>query len=495
VKQIVFGIFFILFINILLAEDEIYSKRIIKSSMKEVYQVLPPKVDNLGDMFKEGIFYGRLRFNSFGFRWNDELELKGRTVRKDHAVGAIGGSLLYKSAYLNGFAFTAALYAGKAEGTLDTNEAYLYKSGKGVLSRYSMLNDGESYITSLAQAYLEYRDDHFFIKAGRIMFESFLTASNDTKMIPNTFEGAMLESHYFPHTVIKTAYLSRQKLRDHTTFHHILASGDKLAHGKYNIYSQNDDAGMHFGLSTSKLKSRGIKDRLIVIEGENNSLENLKLKVNYTAVPELISSAMLQAEYTFDMGDFTLIPALRYMRQFDNGAGVIGGANLKTVTTGYKNPESLDSWLFAARVDLKQDVWKLRLGYTNIADKGDLIAPWRGFPTAGFTRAMSQYNWYANTETYMLRVDYDFDKAGIASHLKAFMRYAVQNFDDEKPGVVYADNKVFTLDILKEIESIPHFYIKFRVGHVVGDPLMRNGKVVKLDPSYDEARFEINYLF
>ena len=493
-KNFLFIFFLTIFVAELHAAEKVDEKCELKGNMQVVYKDTPQNVDSFANMFKEGMFYGRLRFNSFGFKWKDELKLNSKTVRENHAIGGIGGSVIYKSAYLNGFAFTAGLYASVADGTLENSKAYLYKSGKGIISRYNMLNDGQSYMLSLAQAYLEYRHEMVSIKAGRLIFESFLTASNDTKMIPNTFEGLTLKSNYLKDSVVEMAYLTGQKLRDHTVFHHIFARGE-LSDGVYGIYGENDDPGMHFGFTKRKLDEQGIKDRLIIIEGKNSSFENLTLRMNYTALPKLVSSAMIQADYKFDFGEFTLTPALRYMQQFDNGAGEIGGANLKTITEGYTNPDSLDSWLLGARVDLKRDAFKMRFGYTKVADKADLIAPWRGFPTGGFTRAMSQYNWYANTKTYMLRVDYDFEKANIFPKLKAFMRYAIQDFDDDKPGVKYADSNVFTLDILKELESIPNFYIKFRMGHVVGNRLIKDGKVIKLDPSYDEARFEINYLF
>ncbi len=478
--------------SMVVASDDT-TKRTLKSNMTEVYKVLPTEVDNFSDLFKEGIFYNRVRFNSFGFQWKDELEVGGKNLRKDHALAAIGGSVIYKSAYLNGFAFTAGLYATQADGSLNDDEAYLYKAGKGVLSRYDLLNHGEQYIVSFAQAYLEYINENLSIKAGRLIFESFLTASNDTKMIPNTFEGVTLGSKYIPDTKVKMAYLTRQKLRDHSDFHHILARGDVIADDLSNIYSENDDPSMHLGLTELKLDIADINDRLVIFDATNRSIENLILRMNYTAVPDLVSSAMIQTDYIMKVGDLFVIPALRYMQQFDNGAGKIGGANLKTITEGYSNPDSLDSWLFGARVDLRQDAWKLRFGYTRVADEGDLIAPWRGFPTGGFTRAMSQYNWYANTKTYMIRTDYDFDKAGLVPKLKAFIRYAIQDFDDTKPGVRYADSNVFTLDMLKEIESVPNLYLKLRMGHVSGDA--QTGTIKKLDPSYDEVRFEINYLF
>ncbi len=498
VLQLVLGLLFVSAMLFAEEKPEQLVKRGLLSSMKESYAVLPKEVDSMKEMFSEGVFYGRLRFNSFGFQWGEELNVGDRAIRKDHAIAAIGGSLLYKSASLNGFSLTLGGYTTQSRGTLSSNEAYLYKGGKGLLSRYDYITEGKQGISVLAQAYLEYQQANTHVKAGRVIFESFLTASNDTKMIPNTFEGVTLESTDIPQTFFKAAYLNKQKLRDHSEFHNVLAIADVISDDLYFKFSENDDSASHFGLKKSKLDALGIKDRLIIMDARNHSIENLKLRANYTAVPELVSSAMVQANYKMHFLDHDITPAIRYMRQFDNGAGAIGGANLKTLTSGYSDPDSLDSWLLGAKVDISNHVWKLRFGYTQVADKGDIIAPWRGFPTGGFTRAMGQYNWYANTKTYMVRADYNFDKAGLLPGVVAFMRYAVQDFDDNKLGV-QADSNVLTLDVLKKFTSIPGLYMKLRLAHVVGNDdtvvMTDKGAIKKLDPSYDEARFGINYLF
>lgn len=459
------------------------TKHTLKSNMQVVYTQTPIQVDNLSDMLTKGEFYGRLRFNYF---WSD----KGDT----HYVMGAGGSLVYKSAYLNGFGFTAGLYTTQNPWHMDDEDAVIYKAGKDVLSRYDVLTQGKYGMSSLAQAYLEYKHSHIDVQAGRVIYESFLTKSNDTKMIPNTFEGVALYSNALPDTKLQAAYLTKQKLRDHTKFHHLLAYGDDPS-DPYAKYTENDDSAMHKGLTLSKLDAAGIDDRLITFEAKNSSIDNLLMTFNYTGVPDLVSSAMIQADYTFTMDGLKITPALRYMKQFDNGAGELGGANLAKNTFGYDEPDSLESALFGAKIDLAQNAWKLRFGYTKIADEGDMVAPWRGFPTGGFTRAMAQYNWYANTKTYMVRADYDFDKAGLVSGLKAFMRYAVQDFDDYKPGV-QSDSNVLTLDLLKEFESFPGLYMKTRLAYVDGkDDTVAGDGSLKSDSSYNEFRFEINYLF
>ena len=490
------GVFLLVLIGILSAEESMHGeiKHSLQPNMVHLYDEAPEDVQTLAEMFTQGKFYGRFRFNSFGFRWKEELNVKGIPVRKNHAIAALGGSIVYKSAHMNGFGIGAGLYVSEALGTLSKNEAYLYKAGKDTISRYDQLTDRKNGILSLAQAYLEYKYEQTRVKAGRQIFESFLTRSNDTKMIPNTFEGVTFTTKDISKTVLKAAYLTRQKLRDHSEFHHILAygydSGAPL--DAYTQYTENDDAGMHIGLTLEKLKTSGIKDRLLVFDAMNRSVENLTLYGNYTTVPDLLSYAMVQADYKFEAGVWSLIPGLRYMRQFDDGAGSVIGTNAasrKLIAVNYNDPNSLDTGLFGARLDVVQRNIKFRLGYTKVADRADIIAPWRGFPTAGFTRAMSQYNWYANTKSYMLQIDY---------HLEGFEnlfilgRFAYQDFDDEKPAVP-ADSKVVTLDVMKGFSDISNLYMKMRYGHVWGNP--QTGIIKKLDPSYDELRLELNYLF
>ena len=94
------------------------------------------------------------------------------------------------------------------------------------------------------------------------------------------------------------------------------------------------------------------------------------------------------------------------------------------------------------------------------------MAPWRGFATGGYTRAMAQYNWYANTKSTMVQVDYDFGKAGVVQDFKVSARYAMQDFDDKKPGV-QADSNILHVDMIKKVAE--GLEMKVRVGLVDAD--------------------------
>jgi len=472
-------------------------KRILKGNMTLKYNVLPGKADTLQEMFTKGVWYGRLRLNTF--KWDWDKEYPGKT--KDNWAVGVGGSLEYKTAYFNGLGATIAMYTSQNPWHMDPEDVKYVKAGKDTFSRDKVKKTGHFGMSVVGQAYLEYKRSKTSFKLGRQIFESMFTKSNDTKMIPNTFEGYSLTSKYFAGTTLKLAYFTKQKLRDHINFHDVItfkdASGDSWAN--------NDDSAVNKALSYQNFVAAG-KDpdhSLIVAEVANKSLvPNLKWKLNYTAVPDVVALAGIEAHYAIPLGDYKLIPGARYIKQMDRGADDIGKlgvavANLKGKGVGYSDPYSVDSSIWMARVDLrpKSKIWWARVGYSKVADDADIIAPWRGFPTGGFTRAMAQYNWYANTKTWMLRGVVDLDKAGLVSGLKASLRYAVQDFDDKKPGV-QADSNVIHLDLVEKVKSMPGLYVKFRLGVVNGDDdtIAMDG-TKKRDPSYNEYRFEVNYLF
>jgi len=476
-------------------------KRTLKGNMTLKYNVLPGEANSLSEMFTKGEWYGRLRFNSFIWDWDKEDYQTGGKKKDNWAIG-IGGSLEYKTAYWNGFGATAALYTSQNPWHMDKNDVGYVKAGKDTFSRYKVKTEGTFGMTVLAQAYLEYKRNKTSLKIGRQIFESMLTKSNDTKMIPNTFEGYSITSKYFSGTTIKLAYFLTQKLRDHTSFHDVITFKD--ANGE--SWANNDDSAVNKALSYANFVAAG-KDPnhdLIVAEIANKSLiPNLKFKFNYTAVPDVVALGGIEAHYKIPLGEYNLIPGFRYIKQWDRGANDVGRitgaavANLKNKAAGYDDPYSIDSSVWMARVDLKakNKIWWARIGYSKVADDADIIAPWRGFPTGGFTRAMAQYNWYANTKTWMVRGVVNFDKAGLVPGLKASLRYAMQDFDDKKAGV-QADSNIVHLDLVEKVKSIPGLYLKFRTGIVNGDDSTYdiNG-ALKKDPSYNEYRFEINYLF
>lgn len=89
--------------------DEVLPKQTLKANYQIKHNELPKSVNSLTDMFQEGVFYGRLRSNTFLYDWERET-----ASQNSHIVSGIGGSLVYKSATFNNFDFSVGLYYSKA---------------------------------------------------------------------------------------------------------------------------------------------------------------------------------------------------------------------------------------------------------------------------------------------------------------------------------------------------------------------------------------------
>ncbi len=460
----------------------------LKGNMVVQYNKLPQPVDTLKEAFTEGMFYGRLRANFFYWDWDTEDYLTGGK-KKDNKNNGIGGSLIYKSAPFKGISTTFGLYTSQNLEffRMDKEDIKYAKAGKDTFSRYNTQTTGHYGMAVLGQAYLQYDYSKTTVIAGRQMFETVFTKSNDTKMVPNTFDGVTLTSKDLPNTTIKLGYLAKQKLRDHTTSHDVIAftPDDPATTWVNESWDGNDDSAVNKALTVDLV---GNDNRLIVASVTNKSIKNLKANVSYAAVPGVLSNLVLEGHYTIPVGKWKVVPGVRYMMQMDDLGANVNVANLKKNTTGYTDPTSLDADLLCARVDIKKGAFLGRLGYSKVGDKADIVAPWRGFPTGGFTRAMAQYNWYANTKTYMIRAGYDFGKAKILPGFSIMARYAIQDFDDNKPGV-QADSNVIHVDARQNIGN--DMELKFRLGMVDADV----GNTGKTDVSYNEYRLELNYFF
>ena len=105
-------------------------KRVLKGNMTLKYNVLPGKADTLQEMFTKGVWYGRLRLNTF--KWDWDKEYPGKT--KDNWAMGIGGSLEYKSAYFNGLGATVAMYTSQNPWHMDPEDVKYVKAGKDTLA-------------------------------------------------------------------------------------------------------------------------------------------------------------------------------------------------------------------------------------------------------------------------------------------------------------------------------------------------------------------------
>lgn len=477
-----------LLITSTLAASSLEEKHVLKSNGTLVYNTTPGKADTFTRMFSDGQFYGRLRTNNFYFRWNNE--------DPNHAtqlIGAIGASVVYHSAEYADFDFGVGLYASQSFFDDVHDPIARIKPGKDVLSRFEYVNTGNKAMAVLGQGYLRYSGiPSTQITVGRQLVESFYTKSNDTKMIPNTFDAAVASSIAVPDTSFQVGYLAAQKLRDHTQAHSVLMYGDaNSSSALMPQWSENDDSAMHRGLTYTALKAAGKPTGapLIIADIHNRSVHDLKLDAAFFVVPELLSSAMMEANYRLALGNMTLTPGVRYIRQFDQGAGNVGGASYTGDATGYRDPDSLDAQMVAARLVARIGLYKYNLAMTYVLDEADLIAPWRGFPTSGYTRSMGIYNWRANTKSYRIEVQRNAAAAGLYTDLFVQASVLYTDGDDEKTGYHNQDELYYYIGFIQNLPKLPALQWRLRAGYA------QFLKAEDNDFNFLDTRFEINYLF
>jgi len=142
----------------------------VKGNMNVVYNQLPSSVDNITDAFSEGMFYGRLRANAFRWDWDNN-------DNGDNKAFGLGGSLVYKSAPLNGVSVTTSLYYSSSpfselrENSADVGDV---KAGKDTFSRYNVSQTGDWQMGVLAEAYVQYHISKTDFKLGRQIFQTLL---------------------------------------------------------------------------------------------------------------------------------------------------------------------------------------------------------------------------------------------------------------------------------------------------------------------------------
>lgn len=502
--------------------------------------------DDLASAFKEGKLDGRIRMQYFNTDWVDNDGWNNGTTPNstnsntkpdgDSEGMAIGGSLIYKTAPLYGISAGAGFYMTHGTGILtdddngvnaghakNTTASDLFARGPGAATDF-----GKGY-SILAQSYLQYDISQSKIKGGRFLMTNPWITPNDTKMIPIAVEGAQIVSNDLDNTTIQIDYADKIKERGMTYFGNMADTGDTPDAIK-NYYNTHYTA---FTTPTdgSKYGNGGDAPGVAILGITNKSINSLEFQAWGMHWDDIIDQGLIEANYAIEAGDAIITFGARYIQQFDQGAGEIitpkdgssiyaSGAVTATNTTGGTSKvqrkgdsdNSVDTYMYAVRAITNYGPAKLLLAYSHTDDGGDLIAPWRGFPTYDYTRSMTITDWNANTYAYKAQFDYDFN--AVVEGLSAFISYSYYDRDPSKVGYQGAtdryynngDTKQWNIDALYKVASIKGLEFKARymiqdneqltladsiaIGNT-GGPSEGYGN----DTSNRELRLEANYRF
>ncbi|MFC1731546.1 hypothetical protein ACFL6I_14615 [candidate division KSB1 bacterium] len=390
-------------------------------------------------------------------------------------TSSIGLRLRSYTTPLFGFQVFSEFYSVNPVGSVSSDDVRSARSSKDLYYRKRDSSGGQTTsaggIYVFAQAYIGFSKNGFGLKAGRFIFNSPLTNENDAKMIPNTFQGYEF-SRRGDAAHVTVAYLTRQKLRDRRTFHSVIRYGASDG--------DNDDPANHRGLTGHALKAAGISSTHMIVSGlELTPGDKSSFNLFNYYLHDLLSTFVVEAGYTvYRKGDFAITPALKIVKQNDKGAGRIGGSSL--VGTSERKPDALNAFLGAVRIECLYGLSRFQAAYSCVENRGDIVAPWRGHPTWGFTRPMATYNWTAGIRSVMLGYRYDLRESRL---LRGFDLDFNLLRDNRKAR--NADSTTLYAGIDYTPPYMPGIYSRFRVLRSFG----------KAEYNYTQIRFEVRRNF
>ncbi len=468
----------------------------------------------MASAFKDGKFDGRIRTQYFLTDW----DMHDGTNKDATATGfAVGGSLLYKTSPLYGLSAGAGFYTTQNPGgwteeddgrnmttptkfnATTSNDLFLREgSGATPLSGTNpttLVPYGEGYAV-LAQAYLQYDIEKSKATAGRFLMTNPWITPNDTKMIPIAIEGVEIKSYDLANTTIQIDYAEKIKERGMIHFGNMADTGDTPDAIKAYYKTTYSNAGTH-----------GDAPDVLIAGVTNKSIDGLELQGWVMHWPDLVDQGLIEANYTLEAGDAIVTLGGRFIKQNDKGAGAIIKPFTTTSTTGNgDNDNSIDSYLWAVRAVVNYGSTQLLVSTSHTDDGADMIAPWRGFLTQGYTRSMTQTDWNANTDAYKAQLNYDLGQ--MVTGLSTMLSYSIYDRDPSKTPYQSMTNRAYqngdttqwNLDVLYKcsgsLKGLELFARFMDQNNDIDKTNVIGGTTTNVfDSSNREMRLEANYRF
>ncbi|MDD2829063.1 MAG: OprD family outer membrane porin, partial [Sulfuricurvum sp.] len=352
--------------------------------------VVATAADVLTDALVNGKMEKRLRVQYFNTDW-DNNGATGKNGSDANGL-AVGGSLIYKTDPLYGISVGAGLYTTQNPmGRTDSYDGATATTSKDLFSRNSSrsatgsiipVSYGKGYAV-LAQAYVQYDIAKTKAKGGRMLMSNPWISPNDTKMIPIAIEGYEAISNDILNTTIQLDYADKIKERGMTYFGSMADTGDTP-----------DKIAAYYSTHYATVQgTHGDAPGVAILGIKNKSIDNLELQAWGMHWNDIVDEGIVEANYALEAGDAIVSFGGRYIIQRDKGAGNI----IVPKSNNFDTDNSIDTSLYAFRTSVNYRAAKLTLATSHTASGGDLIAPWRGFPTDGYTRSMTQTDWNADT--------------------------------------------------------------------------------------------------
>lgn len=418
--------------------------------------------DDLSGMFKEGKVSGQIR----AFYINREM------INSNYARDglAIGGKLGYETASLNGLSAGAMFYTTNK---IDNESSVATHNDKTL---FNSQDDGYTY---LGQAYLNYKIGNTNVKIGRQELNTPMAGSDDARMLPNTFEAAIVTNTDVKDTTLVAGHVSKISYGSFANGYPggalALASGYGTGYASYgNSYENGEYHTMSQAALGANVKGSGVT----VVAAINKSVPNLTLQAWDYYAHDILNLVYAQADYGWKC-------------MFNPAIGMTGSVQyIRENAIGDKLAGSVHSSYYAAQLAAKYGNATLTGAYSVSGDdsgagKFGIISPWGGMPA--FTQAMvTRHQFLADTTAYKVAAGYNLkDLTGTSTTATIYHNAFFGGMDRAYAAGV--DSRESGFDIINNVESIKNLQLRFR-----GNFQRDYGSTAD---NRDEYRFIANYNF
>jgi len=395
--------------------------------------------DDLASMFKEGKVSGQIR----AFYINREM------INSDYSRDglAIGGKLGYETATLNGLSAGAMFYTtskiDSTNGTASHNDKTLF-------------NSQDKGYTYLGQAYLNYKVGNTNVKVGRQELNTPLAGGDDARMLPNTFEAAVVTNTDVKDTTLVAAHVTEIS---YGTFSNAYAGGAlALASGYGNGYSSfgsSYDNGQYHSMSQAALgtsvKNSGVSAVAAIYKG----IPGLSLQLWDYYAYDILNAIYAEANYGFSMSN-GVAPyfGAQYIHEGNVGADFAGKVN--------SNYEGAKAGVKVGNFDVYGAVSHNGKDRSATATNGGTISPWGGMPA--YTQGMvTRHQFFADTTAYKASGTYNLkDITGTSTTAGIYYAaFDIGNANAYQVGKSWRASES-GFDIINDVQSIKGLQLRLR---------------------------------
>ncbi len=399
--------------------------------------------DTLADMFKNGKAGGELR----AWYFDREIDTEGAGADTDGSIFDIGGYLTYTTDSFMGFKAGATFQFVQDVTSIDDDTI-------------TFANEMRTNGAVLSEAYLAYSMKNTTVKVGRQYMATPLVAGSGSRMIKESFEGALLLNTDLPGTTLAAGYVSKFQSR---------GNGASKA-GEFT------ETGIFPGAAAAYSF-----DGAYTVLAINKSIANLTLTGQYAVVKDVaatgdISVYHLEANYVLPMNGFKLgFDAVYRSSSTDSALSAL----------------NLEGNYMAGRVSVKDLAgFGASFAYGTSDSTDSLVAGMGNGADSLYTGTVIRggANTYAaDMDSYLLAATYDFAKVGVPG-LTVLGQYAVAEQGTAMGGNDYTTYHLGTTyafsGALKGFSTTLQF-----------ESQERERPGVNNDTTQDEIRFMANYKF